>query len=389
MTKKLREKKLFAGLLAVVMAAGMFAVGQCAFANQSYDTVRAHVSPQFTIVVDGSERDFYNADGKEVHPIVYEGTTYLPLRAIGELMDKNVNWDQSTLTVTLSGSRGGDVVAGVENNGAKEEDVSVQLRYDFTIVVDGIKRTFTDADGKTVYPMLYDGSTYLPLRAIGNLMNKTVGWDADTKTVTLSSAQEGSLVTDADSFYEGADTTGEINTQKPGNEKPTSVPSGVSPSTPIDSQALERAKNIALSHAGISASDAVFTKTKAERDKGVTVYEIEFIAGNSKYDYEIDAQTFEIRSYDKDITKNYQQGTAGGNQSNITSAKITAEQARQKALSHAGLSASDVNFRNNKLDYDDGLLVYEIEFIKGMQEYDYEINAVTGEVVAYDVDLKD
>ena len=50
--------------------------------------VTAYLSPDLSIVVDGSYRTFYNAVGQEVHPILYGGTTYLPIRAIGELMGK-------------------------------------------------------------------------------------------------------------------------------------------------------------------------------------------------------------------------------------------------------------------------------------------------------------
>ena len=49
-------------------------------------TVSARLRPDMSIVIDGSARDFYNASGQEVHPILYDGTTYLPVRAIGELM---------------------------------------------------------------------------------------------------------------------------------------------------------------------------------------------------------------------------------------------------------------------------------------------------------------
>lgn len=46
-------------------------------------------------------------DGKEVktdkEPFTYEGTTYLPVRAVGEAVGKEVKWDSATQTVTLSG----------------------------------------------------------------------------------------------------------------------------------------------------------------------------------------------------------------------------------------------------------------------------------------------
>ena len=63
-------------------------------ANGSY-TVSAALSPDITVNIDGVDRTFYNVQGQEVHPISYAGTTYVPIRSIGELMDKNVNWSFS------------------------------------------------------------------------------------------------------------------------------------------------------------------------------------------------------------------------------------------------------------------------------------------------------
>lgn len=57
------------------------------------------------------------------------------------------------------------------------------------IVIDGATIVPKDATGKTVEPFIYDGSTYLPVRAIGNALGKEVGWDEATKTATLTSKQ--------------------------------------------------------------------------------------------------------------------------------------------------------------------------------------------------------
>ena len=52
-------------------------------------------------------------------------------------------------------------------------------------------------------------------------------------------------------------------------------------------------------------------------------------------------------------------------------------------MKHAGFSASDATFVEAEYDYDDGRMVYEVEFhVKGT-EYDYEIDAQTGAVVKY------
>ena len=63
---------------------------------------------------------------------------------------------------------------------------------------------------------------------------------------------------------------------------------------------VDRAKSIALGHAGVSASSVSFSKAKLDDDDGRGVYEIEFYVGNTEYDYKIDAYSGGIIEYDID-----------------------------------------------------------------------------------------
>ena len=63
---------------------------------------------------------------------------------------------------------------------------------------------------------------------------------------------------------------------------------------------VDRAKSIALGHAGVSASSVSFSKAKLDDDDGRGVYEIEFYVGNTEYDYKIDAYSGGIIVYDID-----------------------------------------------------------------------------------------
>ena len=61
---------------------------------------------------------------------------------------------------------------------------------------------------------------------------------------------------------------------------------------------LERAKEIALSHAGLSAGEVYLSKAKFENDDGVKVYEIEFYKDRMEYEYTIHAATGRILEFD-------------------------------------------------------------------------------------------
>ena len=60
----------------------------------------------------------------------------------------------------------------------------VLIMYDFEI------QTFKDANGVTVFPLNYNGSTYLPIRAISGLMDEPITWDGTTKKISVGDGEE-------------------------------------------------------------------------------------------------------------------------------------------------------------------------------------------------------
>lgn len=69
------------------------------------------------------------------------------------------------------------------------EEISAYLNKGIKIKLDGKDWTPRDTDGTILYPITYDGTTYLPVRAAGEAVGKKVGWDPDTQTVLLGEAQ--------------------------------------------------------------------------------------------------------------------------------------------------------------------------------------------------------
>ncbi len=74
-------------------------------------------------------------------------------------------------------------------------------------------------------------------------------------------------------------------------------------------------------------------------------------------------------------------------QSRPAGAVETIDAAKAAALADAGLAESDVTFTKEKLDWDDGIAVYDIEFLTADTEYDYEIDAATGAVLDKSAEL--
>ena len=117
------------------------------------------------------------------------------------------------------------------------------------------------------------------------------------------------------------------------------------------------AKNAALTHAGVSSSDAVWIKAQFERDDGRYVYELEFTANGTKYEYKVDAASGEVVKYESETFNAGNGGTQTG-----TGSVIGEAAAKAAALSHAGVSEADASRMRVELDRDDGYVLYEIEF---------------------------
>lgn len=106
-------------------------------------------------------------------------------------------------------------------------------------------------------------------------------------------------------------------------------------------------------------------------------------------DYDSDDSIWEniveaIEDIDEDDEKNTVSTSAA-----INSAKnISVEDAKQIALAHAKIAQSSVTFIKAELDTEDGRQVYDIEFYSGNTEYDYEIDAISGEIVSSDMDIE-
>ena len=181
--------------------------------------------------------------------------------------------------------------------------------------------------------------------------------------------------------------------QPPATAKPTPAPATQPPATqaPRPTQpsnsfiGSDAAKQAALADAGVSAGDARFTKVRMDYEDGVPVYEVEFYTATHEYDYEIHAQNGSV--FHKEVEAHQtSSGNHHGGTGTQTGADIGAEAAKNAALNHAGCAAGDVVFTKVERDYDDGWLIYEIEFYKGGLEYEFEIDGTSGAVLKFERD---
>ncbi|MBR2743099.1 MAG: PepSY domain-containing protein [Clostridia bacterium] len=206
---------------------------------------------------------------------------------------------------------------------------------------------FVDGSRVELETYLINDSNYVKLRDVGQVINFNVYWDGSAVQMQSRSPYTGM----PPAASQGGQTTGTVG--------------------------QDAAINKALANAGFSRGEVTALTAKQDYDDGRLVYEVEFYAGGVEYDYEIDAATGNITDIDIDHSAaNYQSGDIGR------------EAAINKALTQAGLKRSDVTRLTAKQDYDDGRLVYEVEFYVGYTEYSYDIDAATGDILDADIDYE-
>ena len=165
------------------------------------------------------------------------------------------------------------------------------------------------------------------------------------------------------------------------------------------------ARKIALEDAGLTEAEVTISAEKLDTENGVAVYEVDFVKGNVKFEYNINATTGAVYSKSSESTAvptteaAAQPSEAAAAAANATVAPtaenrsnnsyIGLERAKAIALGDAGLSAASVTFTEAKPDFDDGVPNYDLDFYTATHEYDYEINALTGAIMDKSVEVNE
>ena len=143
---------------------------------------------------------------------------------------------------------------------------TIQVEDGIRLSLNGATFIPRDVNGKEVSVFLYNGTTYVPVRAVSEAMGVDVSFDSATRTVVLVTPDKSAAQQGGTGSYISA----------------------------------ERAKEIAVADAGVAAADAVFLRAQLDWEDGRQVYEVELRSGRTEYDFEIDAQTGSIVSRDVD-----------------------------------------------------------------------------------------
>lgn len=227
--------------------------------------------------------------------------------------------------------------------------------------------TLSEIAGITCYKVEFTSGDYAysySINAESGEVLEMSSWDQTVDTIIPDSGTQADAATS---------TAGTATTPN------AATPAQSSPNTNTSTGAVSEAKaqEIALAHAGVKPADATITKSKLDYDDGRQVYEIEWYANGAKYDYEIVVATGEV------VKSDYEAKTVVGTSNSAT---ISEADAKKTVLARvSGATASDIY--EWALDYDNGRPEYEGKIIYGGSEYEFTIDATSGTVTEWDVEV--
>lgn len=160
-------------------------LGTGVYAGSNLQEIRAYLNSGIKFKVDGQPVQLKNSSGAVITPISYNDTTYLPVRAISDLLGVTVHFDGTTSTILLGEqTEGVSIAAGFDAPPyhTKDPDMTIYNGKDY-------KDVFFDNGSGTrgssfmLYPNGKYQKLYLQVAAIGEDINDFTVQDSDTDTV--------------------------------------------------------------------------------------------------------------------------------------------------------------------------------------------------------------
>ena len=257
-------------------------------------------------------------------------------------------------------------LAGCGNTPAADQTAKISMEQAQTAALDAANIEAVDADISSA-----------TLGEVAGVICYKVEFTSGDHAYSYSINAENGEVLEASCRDKNAAPADSTQTDTPASGA-TTTPAQITPSTSTSTGAVDEAKaqEIALAHAGVNAADATITKSKLDYDDGRQVYELEWYANGAKYDYEVAVATGEI------VNSGYEAKTVVGTGNSATVSEATA---KQTALARVS-GATEKNIYEWKLDYDDGRPEYEGKIIYGGTEYEFTIDAASGNITEWDAE---
>lgn len=173
----------------------------------------------------------------------------------------------------------------------------------------------------------------------------------------------------------------------------------------------DAAADAALEHSKVAEKDADFSSVLLKEQNGMMLYEVVFTAGDYRYEYYIDSTTGRVESWRKselsaapgedalaaaaldepsasatDKAAESPSDKTGGTTQSSGTVLLGEDEAKKLAMAHANITDKDISTISCKIELQGLSLIYEVDMKTKLMEYEYEIDAITGDIIGFDVE---
>ncbi len=320
-------------------------------ANGTTKTIEANYTVN-QLIVNGYDT------GRGGDTFIYNGTTYVPIRVVSDALGVDISWEASTQTIYINDLGGSPDRSNTTKTTASQNKETITVSHTVkALVVNGVDTNQADQ------AFIYNGTTYLPIRIVGEALGVNVNWDSHAKAVLIDD-KESNLEYPTD-----LKPTTNNNSSSSNNHTNSNTNSNTSTTSFISEN---RAKEIAFAKVG---GTGTITEFKSDLyDDDYPKYEIDIVVNNTKHEMDIHGITGAIVKYETE----YHRGSTS------SQANITEERAKEIALEKSN-GGTITSFKSDL--YDDDYPKYEIEIINNATKYEIDVHATTGAITDYEIEF--
>lgn len=180
----------------------------------------------------------------------------------------------------------------------------------------------------------------------------------------------------------------------------TAVPTPAVTATPTIG--ADAAAEAALKHSKVNEKDADISSVLLVEQNSMMLYEVCFSTKDNQYEYLLDASTGRVESWRKAAIADpvteaavaasgelkpaaSPEPTATPTPEKNATVLIGEDEAKKLAMGHANITEKDLSSISCKLELEGLNLIYDIEMKTKLMEYDYEVDAISGEIIGFDI----
>lgn len=355
MEKKRKSKFFVTGGFGLAFAVILFFVGLIYFKNgNSVAVIGIDVNPSLELSINSKNKvigvNTNNEDGKKVlGDMNLKGSNVdVAVNAIFGSMVKNgyINENDNSILISMvEGNYDVDKLANNVYSYLKNE------KLNSSILTQNVDTTSYDKDLSKKYNI-----SVSKVKLIRSILNKNSLYDFEE----LSKLSTNELNILANTTYNKTEEVSTVGTASKSNYI-----------------SIEEVKKIVFDDSKVNGNIVKDLEIEYDYDDGIMVYDIEFISNNIKYDYEIDAKTGKI--IEKEIeNKNVSTSTS---ENYLSKEKI-------KEIVFNKTKVKDYYDYEIEFEFKSGKAIYEVEFETKDKEYDFELDALNGNIIRYETKNK-